>query len=123
MVVIDCEGFVGFGDCGFILACARERETRQQRGRRRITRVARGPGLEDPPLLFHVARVIAVVQRFDVQALGVAGAVTQLVGLAQALARARGFSEAGVAEPDMRVRQREIRIDRDRALEQRHGTP
>jgi hypothetical protein len=47
--------------------------------------VALGPRFQCPLLPFQIAGDVAVVQRFDVEALDVAGAMAQLVGFEQAL--------------------------------------
>ena len=58
----------------------------------RIARVALGPRFQRSSLPFQVPREVAVVQCFDVEALGVAGPIAQLVGLEQALSRERRLS-------------------------------
>ena len=87
-----------------------------------IARVALGPRFQRSSLSFQVAREVAVVQRVDPEALGVAGPIAQLVGLLQALSRERRLSQAAVAEPELRMGHRKIGIDSDRTLKQRHGT-
>ena len=72
-------------------------------------------------LPFQIAGDVAVVQCFDVEALGVAGPIAQLVGLEYALSRQRRLSHGAVAEPDERMGHRKIGIDRDRTLEERQG--
>ena len=57
---------------------------------------------------FQIASEVAVVEGFDVEALDVAGAIAQLVGLEQALLAQRRLSSAAVANP-MRVRHRRTR--------------
>src|SRR5215203_5461783 len=108
MVWIQRDGLVGFGDRQLMLAGARQGETREQCVCRRIARIALGPRFQRSSLPFEVPREVAVVQRVDPEALGVAGPVAQLVGLLQALSRERRLSQSAVAEPGMRMGQRKI---------------
>ena len=62
-----------------------------------------------------------VVKRVDEEALAVARAIAQLVGFEDALPRQHRLSHDAVAEPDLRMRHRKIRIDRDGTLEERDG--
>ncbi len=105
-----------------MFADARQGETRNQCVWRRIARIALGPRFQRSSLPFQVPREVAVVQCFDEEALGVAGPIAQLVGLEQALSPERRLPHTAVAEPDIRMRQRKVGIDRDRTLKKRQGT-
>ena len=105
-----------------MLAGARQGETRDQCVWPRIARVALGPRFQRSSLPFQVPREVAIVQCLDVEALGVAGPIAQLVGLEQALSRERRLSDLAVVEAEKRMGHRKIGIDRDRTLKKRQGT-
>ena len=81
-----------------------------------IARVGLGPRFQRSSLPFQISREVAIVQCLDVEALGVAGPMAQLVGLEQALPRERRLSQDAVTEPEKRMGHRKIGIDCDRTL-------
>src|SRR5262245_3091993 len=99
-----------------MLAGARRSEAPDQSVRNGIARVARHPRFQCALLPFQIASDVAIVQRFDVEALAVADPIAQLVGPAYALSRQRRLSHDAVAESDEHVADRKIGINRNRAL-------
>ena len=120
-VGIKSDRILGFGNRQLILAGARQGETRDQSVRPCIARVALGPRFQCPLLSFEVAGDVAVVQGFDEEALDIAGPIAQLVGLEQTRPRRGRLPYDAVTEPDLRVADRKIGIDRDGTLEERMG--
>ena len=86
-----------------------------------IARIGLRPRLERLLLPLQIAGHLAVVQRVDEEPLDVAGPIAQLVRLERALPRQRRLSETAVVDPEPRMGDRKVRVDRDRTLEQRLG--
>ena len=86
-----------------------------------IARIGLRPRFQRLHLPVHVAGDLPVVHRLDVESLGVARAMAQLVRLDRALPRQRRLSLIAVKDPELRMGDREVRVDRDRTLEQRLG--
>jgi hypothetical protein len=89
--------------------------------RKGIARVALGPRFQSLLLPFQIAGDVAVVQRFDEEALDVADPIAQLVGLAYARPRQGRLAHGAVAEAESRMCHRKIRIDRNRTLVERQA--
>ena len=109
-----------FGDGGGVVTEPDEQQ--RERVRRPIVlRIRALPHLERFARLQLIAGHAVVVLVGDEQPLALADAVAVLVGEPRVLFAASGFAEAAVDARQRRVRERELRIDGDGALEQLDG--
>src|SRR4051794_9038330 len=105
---------IGFGNRQLMLTRARQGEARDQRVWVRKARVSRGPRFQRSSFSFQVPREVAIVECLDVEALGVARPMPQLVGLEQPRSRERRLSKGAVAKPKKRRGQGKGGVDRAR---------
>ena len=77
------------------------------------------PRFESFIRLFQVSRHLAVVSKFDKEALKFADAISQLPGFPRALSGQDGLSMGAIRQTQLSVRQSEVRIYRDCPLEKR----